>query len=202
MRKNIITISRQFASGGHEIGKMVADKLGIDFYDKEIISIVAKKSGYSVEFVEETGELVSHSLLFNIAAGSMFGSQGFNGELPIGDKVYVAQYNVIQDIAKKGPCVIVGRGADYILRERDDCFNAFIHADMAFRKNLALKSDAYSISEKNIEKEILKRDKRRAAHYNHYTSNVWGASENYDITLNSASIGIERCADAIVSLVK
>lgn len=200
MHKNIITISRQFACGGHEIGKMIANRLGIDFYDKEIISIVAKKSGYSVEFVEETGELVNNSLLFNIAAGGVYGGQILSGEMPISDKVYVAQYNIIREIAQKGPCVIVGRGADYILKDRNDCFNVFIHADMNFRKEFALKT--YGLAQKNIEKEIAKRDKRRAAHYNHYTDNEWGATNNYHITLDSGAIGFEKCADTIVNIVK
>lgn len=202
MQKKIITISRQFACGGREIGKLVADKLGIDFYDKELLAIVAKKSGYAVEFLEEAGEFVNASLLFNVATGSMMGHRQFiqNGDMPIADKVYVAQHNIIKELAEKGPCVIIGRGADYILKDRDDCFNVFIHADMDFRKEHAMKM--HNMAEKNIEKEILKRDKKRANHYNHYSDGVWGDAKNYHISLNSSSIGLEKCADIICDLVK
>lgn len=202
MQKKIITISRQFACGGREIGKMVADKLGIDFYDKELLAIVAKKSGYAVEFLEETGEFVNTSLLFNVATGSMMGHRQFihSSDMPIADKVYVAQHNIIKELAEKGPCVIIGRGADYILKDRDDCFNVFIHADMDFRKERAVK--VHNMSEKNLEKEILKRDKRRANHYNHYSDGDWGAVQNYHITLNSSVIGFEKCADIICDLVQ
>lgn len=202
MQKKIITISRQFACGGREIGKMVADKLAIDFYDKELLNIVAKKSGYSVEFLEETGEFVNTSLLFNVATSAMMGHRQFvqSGDMPIADKVYVAQHNIIKELAEKGPCVIIGRGADYILKDRDDCLNVFIHADMDFRKDRAV--NVYNMNEKNIEKEIIKRDKRRASHYNHYSDSTWGASTNYHITLNSSALGFEKCAEIILSLVK
>lgn len=202
MQKKIITISRQFACGGKEIGKMVAEKLGIDFYDKELIAIVAKQSGYSVEFIEETGEFVDTSLLFNVATGTMYGPQrGFcANDMPIQDKVYVAQYNIITELAKKGPCVILGRGADYILKDRDDCLNVFIHAGIEFRKEHAMKF--HNMPEKNIEKELIKRDKRRANHYNHYSEGLWGATDNYHLTLDSSVIDFEKCADIIVSAVK
>ena len=202
MQKKIITISRQFACGGKEIGKLVAEKLNIDFYDKELLAIVAKKSGYAIEFLEETGEFVNTSLLFNVATGAMTGHRQFiqNPHMPLPDKVYVAQHNIIKELAEKGPCVILGRGADNILKDRDDVFNVFICGDMEFRKDHAIK--CHSMEEKNIEKEILKRDKKRAAHYNHYSDGVWGDAKNYHMTLNSSVIGIEKCADIIVNTVK
>ena len=132
----------------------------------------------------------------------MYGSRQYlqNGDMPIADKVYVAQYNIITELAEKGPCVIIGRGADYILKDRDDCFNVFVHADMDFRAERAI--SLHGLNKKNIEKELAKRDKRRANHYNHYTDNVWGATENYHLTLNSGVIGFEKCADLIVEAVK
>ena len=202
MQKRIITISRQFACGGKEIGKMVADKLNIDFYDKELLAIVAKESGYAIEFLEETGEFVNTRLLFNVATGAMVGHRQFiqAGEMPMPDKVYVAQHNIIKEIAEKGSCVIIGRGANHILKDRDDVLNVFICADMDFRKEHAMKM--HNLPEKNIEKEILKRDKKRASHYNHYSDDVWGDAKNYHITLNSGKIGFEKCADIICDIVK
>ena len=202
MQKKIITISRQFACGGKEIGKLVAKKLNIDFYDKELLAIVAKKSGYAIEFLEETGEYVNASLLFNVATSAMVGHRQFiqNHDMPLSDKVYVAQHNIIKELAEKGPCVIIGRGADSILKDRDDVFNVFICADMDFRKERALKY--HKMEEKNLEKEILKRDKKRAAHYNHYSDGTWGDARNYHLTLNSSVFGIEKCADIICNLIQ
>lgn len=133
MTNKVITISRQFGSGGRSIGKAVAEKLGIPYYDKELVDKVAKESGFSHEFIEEIGEYasVTSSFLFNIAVSSH--PMGLVDTMSVSDKLYVCQTNVIRDLASKGPCVIVGRCADFILKDQPDCLHIFIHSDMAHR---------------------------------------------------------------------
>ncbi len=199
MEKKIITISREFGSGGRTIGKMVADKLGIPFYDKELVDQVAVESGFSPNYVEEHGEHAPGKTLFSYA----FTSQGVPGMLngmSASDFLWNIQCNVILQLADKGPCVIVGRNADYILKDRDDCLHTFIHADMDYRADRIVR--LYGESEKSPQARLQEKDKRRKVNYQHYTGGTWGLAQNYDICLSTSLLGEERCVDIIVDAYK
>lgn len=198
MKKNIITISRQFGSGGRTVGHMVADKLGIPFYDKELVEHIALESGFAPKFVEEHGEHSPGRSLFSYAFAPQ-GVPGVMNGLSTADFLWNIQCSTILQLAEKGPCVIVGRNADYILKDRPDCFHAFIHADMDFRADRIVR--LYGESEKSPQSRLQEKDKRRKVNYQHYTGRTWGAADNYDISLNTASIGVERAADIIVSII-
>ena len=199
MKKNIITISRQFGSGGRTVGHIVAEKLGIPFYDKELVEQIALESGFAPKFVEEHGEHSPGKSLLSYAFAPQ-GVPGVMNGLSTADFLWSIQCNAILQLAEKGPCVIVGRNADYILKDRKDCFHAFIHADMDFRADRIVR--LYGESEKSPQARLQQKDKRRSVNYQHYTGRTWGASENYDICLNTASIGIEQAADLIIAAVK
>ena len=198
MAKKIITISREFGSGGRTIGHMVAEKLGIPFYDKELVEHIALESGFDPRFVEEHGEHAPGKSLLSYA----FAPQGVPGVmhgLSSADFLWNIQCNVILQLAEKGPCVIVGRNADYILKDRTDCLHAFIHADMDFRAERIVR--LYGESEKSPEARLSEKDKRRRVHYQHYTGRTWGTAQNYDLCLNSAHLGIDACVEIILSAV-
>ncbi len=198
MEKKIITISREFGSGGRTIGRLVAEKLGIPFYDKELVDQVALESGFAPKFVEEHGE---HSPSGSLLAYA-FAPQGIPGVmngLSTADFLWNIQCSVILQLAEKGPCVIVGRNADYILKDREDALHAFIHASVPFRADRIVR--LYGESEKSPEARLHEKDKRRKVNYNHYTGRNWGESRNYDICLNTSTLGVEACADILVQLV-
>lgn len=199
MKKNIITISRQFGSGGRSVGRLVAEKLGIPFYDKELVDQVALQSGFAPKFVEEHGEHAPGKSVFAYAFAPQ-GVPGVMNGMSTADFLWNIQCSAILQLAEQGPCVIVGRNADYILKDRKDAFHAYIHADLDFRADRIVR--LYGESEKSPETRLQEKDKRRMRNYQHYTGRTWGASENYDICLNTASIGIEQAADIIVNLVK
>ena len=199
MKKNIITISRQFGSGGRTVGHIVAEKLGIPFYDKELVEQIALESGFAPKFVEEHGEHSPGKSLLSYAFAPQ-GVPGVMNGLSTADFLWSIQCNAILQLAEKGPCVIVGRNADYILKDRKDCFHAFIHADMDFRADRIVR--LYGESEKSPQARLQQKDKRRSVNYQHYTGRTWGASENYDICLNTATIGIEHAAELIIAAVK
>ena len=192
--KSIITISREFGSGGKAVGKAVAEKLGYKFYDAEIIDEVVRSSGISKEIVEKYDEYATYknSLLYAIAINSA--GDSYN-RLSIANRVQIAQTEVIKRIADEGNCVIIGRGADYILRERGDCLNVFIRADIAFRAKRV--TDIYGDVGKKIESYLEDKDTRRRVFYRSFTMREWGVIENYNLVLDSGSIGIENCADII-----
>lgn len=197
MSKNIITISRQFGSGGRTVGKMLSEKLGIPFYDKELVKQVADETGFDVGFIEENGEFSPSNSIFSFAM-----SQGIpvvqNG-LSMSDFIFCVQRQVILKLAEQ-PCVIVGRGADYILRDREDCFNVFIHADMQSRTERIVR--LYGESEKKPEQRLADKDKKRKIYYKHYTDREWGDAKNYDMCLNSGKIGIDKCVELILDAIK
>ncbi len=199
MKKNIITISRQFGSGGRTVGHLVAEKLGIPFYDKELVEHVALESGFAPKFVEEHGEHAPGKTLLAYAFAPQ-GVPGVMNGLSTADFLWNIQCSAILQLAGKGPCVIVGRNADYILKDRNDVFHAYIHADMDFRADRIVR--LYGESEKSPEARLQEKDKRRKLNYQHYTGRTWGAAENYDICLNTGVIGVEEAADIIVSIVK
>lgn len=199
MASKIITISRQFGSGGRTIGREVANRLGIPFYDKELVDQIALESGFSPSFIEENGE---HSP-YRSRLAYAFSNQGVPGVMngmSAADFLWSVQCNVIMQLAEKGPCVIVGRNADYILKDRNDCLDVFIHADKDFRSDRIVR--LYGESEKSPEARLNEKDKRRSLNYQHYTGGVWGNTANYDLCLNSGKLGIDACVDLIVSLAK
>jgi len=198
MEKKIITISREFGSGGRTIGHMVADRLGIPFYDKELVDHIALESGFAPKFIEEHGEHSPGKSLFSYAFAPQ-GVPGIMNGLSTADFLWNIQCNVILQLADKGPCVIVGRNADYILKDREDCLHAFIHADMNFRADRIVR--LYGESEKSPQARLQEKDKRRKVNYQHYTGRVWGQAQNYDISLNTSALGVERCADIIIDIV-
>lgn len=191
MKNRIITISREFGSGGRTIGKKTAEKLGIPCYDAELIQKLAEESGFSERYIKEAGEYVPYGFL-SFAFSNR--SQGPTNE----DILWDLQYKVIRKLAEKGSCVIVGRCADYILREKADCLKVFIHADMAFRAERIVK--VYGEREQVPEQRLRDKDKRRAAYHRFYTHMKWGHAQNYHITLDSGVLGIDRCAEIICGL--
>lgn len=193
----VITISRQYGSGGREIGQKLAEKWGIPFYDNELISRAAQESGYTEAAFERAESRATSSLLYSIARGmTSYGNQemGFS-HLSLDDRIYLAQASVIRKSAAEGPCVIVGRCADYILKNMDNIINIFVWADLPFRIERAMRID--NMSPEKIEDNILKIDKRRANYYNFHTSEKWGRAENYHLSIRSSLIGIDNAVEVI-----
>ena len=195
MAKKIITISREFGSGGRFIGEEVAKKLGIAYYDKNIIGQIAEKSGLSPEYIQENAELSPKKGLFAYA----FSGRDITGK-SVEDMVYEAQRNIILELAEKEPCVIIGRNADYILKDRDDVLNVFIHGDMP--EKIKRITGLYNIKEKEAVKTMADTDKRRRTNYNFYTDQNWGKASNYTLCLNSSQLGYDRCEMIIMECVK
>ena len=195
MAKRIITISREFGSGGRFIGEEVARKLGIAYYDKNIISQIAEKSGLSPEYIQENAELSPKKGLFAYAlAGRDITRKS------VEDMVYEAQRKVILDLAKKEPCVIIGRNADYILKDRDDVLNVFIHGNMP--EKIQRITDLYNVEKQKAVKMMEDTDKRRKTNYNFYTDQNWGKASNYTLCLNSSQLGYDRCEKIIMECSK
>ena len=199
MEKKIITISREFGSGGRTIGREVANRLGIPFYEKELVDQIALESGFAPKFVEEHGEHAPGMSRLSYA----FAHQGIPGVmngLSTADFLWSIQCSVILQLADQGPCVIVGRNADYILKDRNDVLDVYIHADKEYRADRIVR--LYGESEKSPMTRLAEKDKRRQINYQHYTGRTWGTAQNYDICLNSGKLGIENCVDIIVNLYK
>ena len=191
MKNRIITISREFGSGGRSIGKAVAEALGIPCYDNELLKEIAVESGFNEKYVEDAGEYAPGGFL---ASAFSHQAPGPNNA----DYLWEIQYKLITELAEKGPCVIVGRCADYILRDKADCLRVFIHADMVFRAERIV--NIYGERKESPEERIKGKDKRRAAYHRFYTDMKWGKAQNYDITLNSGTLGIDKCVEIIKSL--
>ena len=189
----VITMAREYASGGSEIAQAVADKLGIPLYNKELITLAAKKSGLTEEAIAASENQRSGSLIYSLY---MMGNT-----MPLADQVYILQSNVIKELAAEGPCVILGRCGDYVLRERKDVLRVFIYAPVEWRRELA-KTDPLvkAHDEKGIKEEIEKTDRNRAAYYNYYTQNRWGDAHNYDLAINAA-LGRDTCVKMIMDAV-
>lgn len=189
MKYKVITISREFGSGGHSIGESVAKSLNIPFYDQNLLDQIAGETGFSQEFIEEAAEYATakNSLLFNLV---MNRSLHMRTEPTPADSIYIAQTKIITELADKESCVIVGRCADYILRDRPDCFHVFICADPAKRGQRIL--ERYGDNGKPITKRIEDKDTRRKIYYSHYTDQIWGAPQNYHLCLNSSKLGIKN----------
>ena len=194
MAYRIITISRQFGSGGRSIAKKLADKLGFAYYDKELVKQVSVETGFAPEYIEEKGEYAQTrsklSYLF-----SNVGTAGIMSGMSVSDYLYTMQRKVILDLAEKGSCVIVGRCADYILKDRADTLHAFIHAPVPYRADRIVR--LYGESELSPEKRIADKDGKRRVNYEHFTGRPWGAAENYDICLDTKTIGEDACVELL-----
>ena len=195
MAKRIITISREFGSGGRFIGEEVAKKLGITYYDKNIISEIAEKSGLSPEYIQESAELSPKKGLFAYALAG----RDITGK-SVEDMVYEAQRKVILELAEKESCVIIGRNADFILRDWNDVLNVFIHGDIPEEMQRIM--GLYNVEEKEAVKMMADTDKRRMTNYNFYTDQKWGKASNYTLCLNSSQLGYDRCEAIIMECVK
>lgn len=193
----VITISRQYGSGGREIGQKIAKHYGIPFYDNELIARAAKESGFAEENFARAEDKATNSLLYSLAMGiNVYGNQdfGFTG-LSLDDRIFLAQSDVIRKVAEEGPCVIVGRCADYVLRERENVVNLFIKASMNYRLERVIKE--YGEDPNKAADIILKNDKRRANYYNYHVGEKWTNLNNYDLVVRSDLGGVERSVDCI-----
>lgn len=193
MEKKIITISREFGSGGRFIGEEIAKKLGYEFYDKTIIGKIAEETGFSEKFIEEKAEYAPTKNIFSYA----FVGRNSSG-MSIEDYLNSVQRKIILDAVEKGPCVIVGRCADYILKDREDSVNVFIHGEM--KNKLERIKRIYNLSTKEAEKLIQETDRKRSINYKYYTEQIWGKSQNYTLTLNSSKLGYDKVIDIICNL--
>ena len=194
MAKTIITLGREYCTGGRYIAEDVANALGIKLYDKELITMAAKHSGLSEEAVAASEKRHTHSLLYSLYT--------MGNELPLGDQVFILQSRIIKQLAEEGPCVILGRCGDYVLRERPNVLRTFVYAPLDARIGFAKsRPDAKDMPNRLWETQLAKHDRARASYYNYYTENRWGEAKNYDLCLN-ATLGREACADLIVAAAK
>lgn len=199
--KHIITIGRQFGSGGREIGEALAERLGIKCYDKELISLAAKESGIDPEIFNNVDEKATNSLLYSLSMGLYsFGNNFTTGQLPVNDRLYLLQHKIVKRLASEGPCIIVGRCADFVLKDRDDVINVYICADMDYRVNRAIEKKG--VSESKAEQVVSKTDKSRANYYNFYSGRKWGLTENYDLCINRTKLSTEQVVNAIAGYIE
>lgn len=200
----VITIGRQFGSGGRLIGEKVAEHFGIKCYDKELLSRVAKESNLCEEMIETHDERPTNSFLYNLVMDTY--SFGYNSssfvDMPISHKVFLAQFDTIKKIANEGPCVIVGRCADYALADYDNVLNIFIHADEAFKIKRIMERYDDVKSEQKARDMMIKRDKQRQSYYNYYSSQKWGRSDSYDLSINSSILGIDGTVKLITQFIE
>lgn len=198
----VITIARQYGSGGHEVGEKLAQTLGLPCYDKALIAMAAKQSGFSEEVFADADEKATSSLLYSMVMGSYgFGSRipGLN-EMPINDKLFIIQSDIIKKAAEEGPCVVIGRCADYILREHPHCLNVFIHADKAARVQRIVEKGL--CEERKAPDFITKKDKQRANYYNFYSNRRWDDLNNYSLTLDTSKFTVDQAVEMICEAAK
>ena len=195
--KTVITIGRQYGSGGREIGKRVAEKLGIPYFDKELLARVAKESGYCEEMIKNHDERPTNSFLYNVVMDTY--SFGYNTafvDMPMSQKVFLAQFDTVKKIAGEGACVIVGRCADYALSEYPNCLNLFIYGKEEAKAQRI--SERHNVTYAQAKDMCVKRDKQRQSYYNYYSSKKWGHAGSYDLCINSSLLGIEGTRDLII----
>lgn len=199
-KKVIITIARQYGSGGREIGEKVAELLGIPLYDKELIKDAAAKGTLNEEVIKSADESAANSLLYTLAMGSnvLGGAMNFGYKMPLNDKLFILQSEVIKEYAEKGSCVIIGRCSDYVLRNEKNVLRLFIYGDLDHRK-IRVAQRHPEIKSSQVIDVINKTDKRRASYYNFYTGNKWGKYDNYDMAINSSTLGIDGTANVIAA---
>lgn len=192
----IITIGRQYGSGGKEIGKKLSELYGIPFYDKELLKIAAKESGICEEMFESFDEKPTTSFLYSLVMDPY--ALGYNAasfDMPLNQKVFLASFDAIKKVADEGPCIIVGRCADYALRDYDNCLNIFVHAPMDFKRQRI--HDQYDIPMDKVEETSAKMDKQRSGYYNYYTSRKWGDIRNYHLSIDTGLFGVEGAVELI-----
>ena len=192
----VITVSREFGSGGRESGQIVAQKLNIPYYDNALITIAAKKSGFVEELFEQADQKPTGSLLYSL---SMFGAGMSSVELPLNDKIFLIQSDIIKEVAAQGPCVVVGRCADYVLRETENVVNFFLYGSIEARTAFAIREHDFP-SEKAAE-AVKKFDKRRASYYHYYTGKKWGEAKNYHLCMDTTNLTPEKTAEIILKYV-
>ena len=202
-KKLIITIARQYGSGGREIGERVAELLGIPIFDKELITDAAAKGSLNEEIIKKADESAANSLLYTLAMGSniLGTTMHFGYKMPLNDKLFILQSEVIKEYAKEGSCVIIGRCADYVLRDEANILRLFIYGDLDHRQARVLERHPELKSSQVID-VINKTDKRRSSYYNFYTGNKWGKYDNYDMAINSSTLGIAGTAQIIAASAK
>ncbi len=193
----IITIGRQYGTGGREIGHKLAARLGIKFLDRELIARAAKKSGFSEELFDQLDKRATNSFLYSL---TMFGSTGLNG-MSLTDQLYLAQAKVIREAAEAGPCVIVGRCADHVLRECPNKFDFFIHGSIENRVHRIQTCGDYEITGKTPQAALEKMDKQRSTYYNYYTGKAWGKCDHYDLCVNAGRLGVEKSVELLLKYV-
>ena len=204
MKKQIITISREYGSGGRQIGLLTAERLGMKFYDKALIEAASREIGFPEDMIADHDQKLTNSLLYNFAMGTLYGiaypREPKVSELPLTEQIYQAQKKAIEEAAKRGSCIFVGRCADYILKSRPDVLRVFIYADRDIRKRRAI--EEYGDIEEYIDEFMYQTDKRRRIHYENYTNQKWGSRENYDLMLNSGDLGLDKCVELLCEAVK
>lgn len=198
----IITIGRQFGSAGREIGEKIAEHFDIKCYDKELLTRAAKESGFCEEMIEDLDERPTNSFLYNLVMDTY--SFGYNAssfvDMPLSHKVFLAQFDTIKKIASEGPCVIVGRCADYALAEQKDCLHIFIHEDQKTKiERIMVK---YQLTEQKAKEMINKKDKQRQNYYNYYSSKKWGKADSYDLTINSSILGVDGTIKLLIKYIE
>ena len=200
--KTVITIGRQFGSGGREIGEKIAAHFGIKCYDKELLSLAAKESGICQEMIEVHDERPTNSFLYNLVMDTY--SFGYNAssfsDMPISHKVFLAPFDAIKKIADEGPCVIVGRCADYALSDYDNCLRIFVHAKEEAKTKRIM--EKYDLSSQKAKEMMVKKDKQRQSYYNYYSSNKWGRSDTYDLSIDSSVLGIDGTVDLFIQYIE
>lgn len=202
MIDTVITVGRQYGSGGRFVARKLAEKLGIPYYDKELLNLAAKESGICEEMFEDHDEKPTRSLLFSLVTGmQMRGDTGsVYMDMPLNHKIFLAQFEAIRSVAAKGPCVIVGRCGDYVLRDQPNVVRVFIKAGMEDRKERAV--TYYGVDSAKAEDVIRKADKQRASYYNYYATANWGAVDNYDLCVDTGAVGVDGAVDTIVHFVE
>lgn len=202
MKNYIVTIAREYGSGGRECGKKLAELTGYKFYDKDLITLAAQKSGMSTDALNSVDEKAASSLLYTLALGSSIYNSGMGSvNLPINDKLFVVQSQIIKDIANSGEgAIIVGRCADYVLSERDNVVKVYITSDFDTRVNTVMKR--HDLTQSQARDLIIKTDKRRSNYYSYHTGEKWGKADKYDVVVSTARIGIDGAAGLIADYIK
>ncbi len=197
--KKIITVSRQFGSGGRSIAKLVAESLGYDYYDSELVQKVAEETGFDPSYIADAGEYAPGRSILSYALGNM-NPHGNANHMNASDYLWVTQCRIINELAEKGNCVIVGRCADFILRDREDCLNVFIHADKNYKAKRIV--ELYGVRDKSPHKRLEEKDAKRAVNYKYFTGREWGNAQNYHIALDSSKLSNELCVKIITDIAK
>lgn len=192
----VITISRQYGSGGRIVAQKLAEALNLPFYDNELITLAAEKTGLSVDCFKDAEKTSVGNLFFSLTSlAPSIDSVG----LPLNEKIFLVQSQVIKEVAEEGSCVIVGRCADYVLRENPNCINIFLQADLPDRVERAV--TMYDMPEHHAEANVIKTDKRRANYYNYFTGGKWGKAEHYDLILNTSRMELDKIVEVIKTYV-